>query len=169
MKSSQKIFIKKTILVLLVLIAITEGCKKYKDGPLITFRTVIGRLCNDGGRWEVKYFSIDGVDTTNGVLNSPSYSIYRFIYDPNSPAWYLVGESTNLNSGFSGFFELMDKNNILNIGFYPNKDTIPSIGPYQKEPGSIDWKILKLTFNDLWVENNYNNRNYFIKYKKIKK
>ena len=58
---------KKTLLLCLILAAVVCGCKKYEDGPLISFRSAYSRM--DGAHTLTKY-TVDGVDSLSHFKDS---------------------------------------------------------------------------------------------------
>lgn len=60
---------KKTstgILTLVMLLSVMVGCKKYEDGPTISFRSKTQRVINT---WKAKYVFMDEVDATAAFNN----------------------------------------------------------------------------------------------------
>ena len=64
---------KKLILIFIVLAAITEGCKKYEDGPLISFRSVRNRLYGD---YTLTKYTVNGVDSLSLYNDSLDIKIH---------------------------------------------------------------------------------------------
>ena len=69
---------KKIILFLIIIAGITAGCKKYPDGPMISFRSTLHRLY---GYYNVKQYTINGVDSLS-MLNDSIPCILRLWHDP---------------------------------------------------------------------------------------
>jgi hypothetical protein len=168
---------KKTILFLLIIAGIIVGCQKYEDGPYVSFRSKFGRLCN-GGVWRMEYFGVSGIDSTEGIINSTANLSYLFNFDIKRPAMKLWAFNDSLpdkidssTAIYTGYWNFADRYMNLEL-IIPNDstftDTIPVLGPLHKE-GIMDWEILRLSYEELWIDNIYNHQTYEIHYRKIKK
>jgi hypothetical protein len=51
---------KKTILIFSLLLASSLSCKKYEEGPWISFRSAYNRIL---GNWKVISYTVNGVDS----------------------------------------------------------------------------------------------------------
>lgn len=105
------------------------ACKKYDDGPFISFRSKISRLENT---WRVESYTVNGVDST-AVLTGINYTE---TYEKSGAFSYssTVGKS----SGSWDF--LLEKNDILRSGVLGQGATSKIL------------HILKLKDKEFWYE-----------------
>jgi hypothetical protein len=70
----------KKILYIILSIVIFLGCKKYEEGPLISFRSVTQRI---EGKWRVTEYISNGIDSLKYYNDScgATIGITRFIDD----------------------------------------------------------------------------------------
>jgi hypothetical protein len=153
---------KKTILVLVLLAAVVGGCR-YKEGPLISFRSAKSRLIGD---WKVTGFSVDGNDELQLFNDSCGCKMYipdesdyqeiRFFECKN----YLTG----INSLIAGSYSFSNNHKILKIYFDNLNDVIfKRYGPFIR---TSDWKILRLTKDDFKISTDVDNKNYVVTFAK---
>ena len=139
---------KLTPFIILLVIAGNIACRKYKDDSFISFRTPNQRLV---GNWQLTYFEVNGVDSTYAfqhiLSNYPNPCGLTFYKEDGT--YYVNG------CGYEGRYsigkQLGLKQNFAN-GWYVNK--------------YVYYDILKLYKGDLWLHLDYNNKSYFIKFKK---
>ena len=98
-----------TLALTLILTLFFTGCKKYEEGPLISFRSAETRI---HGKWEIKEFTINGADSLE-LLSSYYGNEIRF----------LVAEIDGMSVNRIDHFKLADwyfSNNkkTINIYFY---------------------------------------------------
>lgn len=115
---------KISFLILLVLIVTSNSCKKYDEGPGLSFRSKKERVAND---WIIEKAIDKGYDVTK------YYSNYKYKYKVNGT--YEIYKNDNLFL-YGIWFLDKNKNNII---FKLNNDSIE-----QKR------KILKLKENNFW-------------------
>jgi hypothetical protein len=165
---------KKTVFLLLTLAAIVTSCK-YKDGPLISFRSPYERLT---GYWQVEYFTINDNDFTQQYKDSCNYNFRITFYDTGH---YLIDlydgnyeyESCQGHPGQWGDVGFVQKNiSISNILFIDLKGYLDSTGYELFKAGiSSRWETFKLKNKKLWIqsiENNYDgSKTYYLKLKKL--
>jgi hypothetical protein len=137
---------KKVIFIILILVAISEGCKKYEDGPCFSLRSVKNRIV---GTWKVDKLYIDGIDSTEEYNTKLGFDL-EFNKDSYNGKYFwklsLKKDNIEYTQGMWEFPENEDKHQIrtvfLSENAYPN-----AIGPI----GSIginrdnQWTILRLT------------------------
>lgn len=149
---------KSLLYILLIIAGLLEGCKKYEDGPIISFRSVHSRI---SGFHTLTKYSVDGIDSLSQYYDSLGLT-FNFIpkYDEVNDICWMSGKrkdggSTELYWGY----KLTNSNTILKeigpVGFSKG------IGVFK--PGiSNDWQILKLKKNDIVMKTNYNGKEYLI-------
>jgi hypothetical protein len=110
-----------------IIVALTfTACKKYPDGPMLSFRSKTDRLCNT---WQVQSATINGADSTS-IYSSMNYTIQ---FTTNN----LVNESY---MGISG--------NVGTWAFDSKKENI-----LLTESGTVSTlEILKLEKSALWLQ-----------------
>jgi hypothetical protein len=147
----------RKILISLFLILIFFTTCRYKEGPLISFRSVEGRL---KGTWQVVEFTSDGVDSLQNFKDScgSKMRIWKKYFD--EPLSKISFENGNYLK-IGGSFSLLDNKKLIRVGFGNTQHII--IGPIG---GISNWKILKLTFQEFKISTDFNGRNYNISFKK---
>ena len=144
---------KKIIpIIILVIVAGTIACTKFKDDPFISLRSPQHRLL---GNWTLVAFEVDGVDSTNHYINQYSVSCAGISFYKNETYDYaLCGNSD------AGYFSVVKKQLSLQSKdlFFLNKTNA------NVRYGEHD--IIKLYKNDLWLQREENNKTYILKYKK---
>ncbi len=155
---------KKIILfILLLILAIPFACR-YKEGPLISFRSVQKRL---EGTWQIVGFTSNGVDSLQNFNDSCGGNMQiSFPPDWDLVNIYFVADSNKPFKGNEGSFYFSDHFKIMNVGL--NETSFKSLGPIDGSGiGSFEtWKILKLEMKKFEISTTYNGRNYLISFKK---
>jgi hypothetical protein len=148
----------KQLLFLLVLISsFFNSCKKYDDGPFLTFRTADSRIV---GTWDVEYIYVDNVDSTSFLKHDPCWSPINFLSKQETGTNLLTTGPCFL----TGIWSFSDNKNILALSFdIKGWKTIGSFGYIYH---NVDWTINKLTNSELWIETNFNNQFTWVHLKK---
>lgn len=151
---------KKLYIILLVTSIMFFGCNKYKEGPLISFRTVSKRL---QGTWQVTGYMSNDVDSLQYYNDScgASLSIDELVDDD----WQFITGFSNGKKMFSAVFNLSQNNTVLNVKSDPETYYKFFTGPFSPNC-KTDWHILKLTNKEFKVIVDFNNTNYKISFKK---
>lgn len=142
---------KKLILTLSILIMLTGiSCKKYKNGPKITFRTAKGRLCRT---WTVGAINKDGFIMSKWQDDKVAYRqtlnnvILAFNTDNTFTMKISYEDYGNTETGsVNGSWE-----------FSSDKETI-IITSNGKNIANLS--ILKLTASELWIDSDYTMKMY---------
>ena len=66
---------KRVFIAIVLAVIFIVSCKKYPDGPLISFRSKEYRIT---WQWSVVYFSINGYDSTSYLQAQPGYGNHYF-------------------------------------------------------------------------------------------
>jgi hypothetical protein len=135
-----------TSILIIVFFLVVSSCKKYPDGPLISLRSKDARLT---ARWQMEKYLVNGADSTEKL--NPGNSKYNIAFNHgNKPQVF-----TDIN--YNGFYEFREDKSIIRIyGF---------LYPLNYEFGLIlnddcEWKILRLTHKQLWLETSLQGRTY---------
>lgn len=147
-------YTKYILFFLFVAFFITE-CKKYPDGPCFSLRGKEARLL---GSWDVETFLINDIDSISQLTRT------------NYP--FANPEGTNYFGGHNDGkykFENHGKNIRLTlITSSQEKTPFPITSPSTGYPVSdLSWEIQRLTYKEFWLKINYNNKEYYLKMKKI--
>ena len=153
---------KKLFIILFVTTIVFSGCKKYKEGPLISFRSVSTRLI---GVWQVTEYISNGVDSLQYYNDSCGANLY-------------ISNFEDYNNRFNMFFDQYSKKDFHSIIILSDNrkelyvsSFIDDFGKYFNGPFSpnteSNWNILKLTNKELKVTVDINNKNYRMSLKKI--
>ena len=115
-----------------LLAVVLSSCKKYEEGPALSFRTKDARVVND---WDVKYALEDGKDKT---FLYKDFTI-NFTEDGRFVATNIASDSSTVEQ--SGFWDLVD-----------NKEDIRLIYTDPPIPDDrITYDILKLKDDEFWI------------------
>lgn len=148
---------KKIILLFLILTAITEGCKKYDEGPLLSLRSAKKRVY---GSYTLTQYTVNGVDSLS-LFNDSLCNKLNFYFDTD---WDLdvcniYGKRKDGKISSLGWtWELVNKNKILKVN---NTVCSSGTGPFisQAHP---EWEILRLTNSELKMKTTYNSKEYLV-------
>lgn len=153
---------KRAILFLIVITTISEGCKKYEDGPCISFRSAKSKF--KGKHTLVKY-TVDGNDSLNLFYEELGLS-FNFIYDDVNLANVIVlngmkkdGTTADLYIGW----ELTEHNKIFKV-LEGTGGASKGTGVFKKNI-TPEWEIIKLKLNDKIMKTTYNGKEYLIELK----
>lgn len=159
---------KKTISILVIsalLISLFGSCKKYDEGPLISFRSKEKRLM---GTWQIEHYFVNGHDSSSYFTQYDSplididYNVFFMIEDlytlrPKKSKWIDADWSwdNNMNNIRMDFIEpghLEDE--WLNTGPFIIGET-------------VSWEIKKLKLKELILETTYSNVVYRIEFGRL--
>jgi hypothetical protein len=137
---------KHTICILLILSLFFAGCRKYEDGPSISFRTkekrLIGSwLCENENRKTMLSFE------KNGIYQESDYSSDSFMFSKTG-SWQWADKKEKI---------LLDWTLERTNGFYyvdSNGNVIPYTDSTQIHiiiPSETNYKIYRLTMKELWI------------------
>jgi hypothetical protein len=152
---------RKNILFILVLFIICfAGCKKYEENPSINLTTKEWRLTHQG--YQITSYLINGYDSTQALFTqlninqTPGYDLCFSIEE---------GQKIIGCSFYGGVWDFIDHKKYLRIDLEDNPPYI--IGPFlTKNP--LDWRITKLTENELHLTVDYLGKNYILHLRKLK-
>lgn len=128
------------------------ACKKYEDGPWLTFRGKKARVVNS---WEYQLVLRNGLDVTDGLpdLGSINYTSSKIGFNDENRFTTVIqySDSTANTTRFDGTwaFDENEENIILTYD--------------QPAPMEIDsqiWRITKLRENELWAEEDFGDNLY---------
>ncbi len=128
---------KKSLLFFFLLVVGLSSCKKYPEDPLFHFSTAKARVTNI---WNIQLYQVNGTDQT-ALFNTLTPNYRLSLLKDNT-----FTETSNV-SGIAleraGTWSLVDgKNNLTLTYLSSNFGTVPGDGKFQ---------IIKLTKNELWV------------------
>jgi len=149
---------KKTLLILLIITGITESCKKYEDGPLISLRSPKDRLY---GAYTLTKYTVNGEDSLSLFYDSLGL-IFQFFYDDVGyyDVCYIV--HNRKDGGWAKlYWHWSFENNEMNLKIDNATGTTVGTGPFGINKKPV-WEILKLTNKQIRMKTTYNNKEYFI-------
>jgi hypothetical protein len=154
---------KKILLTLLILTAIIDGCKKYDDGPLISFRSARNRLL---GSYSVTQYNVNGVDSLS-LYNDSMYSQFDILQDDNDFGYGISGNRKDgIYCSAIGHWKLNNDNTKLTVNLstcYSDWHTHSSgTGPFINH-ATPEWEILRLTDKEVKMKTTYNGKDYTIR------
>ncbi len=101
---------RKIILLVLVLIGIIEGCKKYPEGPKISLRSPMHRLY---GAYHLCDYTVNGVDSLDLFYDSLSLTCGFYYEDYSDQNLYQNNDRRKDGKGCLLFWEWSLTNNTL--------------------------------------------------------
>jgi hypothetical protein len=154
--------LRKLYIFILLSIAFLYGCKRYPDGPLISFRSVEGRL---EGNWQIAGFTSNGVDSLQYCIDSCGNSMNINMQQANGSYNFLT-----FSRGFEADWTFSDNKRIMNVSFFPDSVYTASFSGVGfvpiKEGCNIQWKIVKLELKELEITTTSNGCNYVMSFMK---
>lgn len=126
--------LKSLIFILSVSLFIFSGCKKYEDGPLLSFKSKVNRL---EGEWRIVY--VNGDD----VFSDYPRIYFKFDKDGN---FFRTEKGEDYTHTDQGTWVWESRKEIIEV------DLI-----YTNYRERIDYRISKLTSGELWIEDNHIN------------
>jgi len=151
---------KKTLLFLIIFASIACSCKKYEEGPCISFRSAKNRIY---GNYTLTSLTVDGEDCLSQYYDSLSPK-FEFFNEKNHDVdrCYMYGTNKNgWGSDFNWTWELIDHNKILKIKTAGGNLPGMSYGPF-KNGVLPEWEILRLTKKEKKFKTIYSNKEYVI-------
>ena len=156
----------KTYIILLLLLALFIGCKKYAEGGTKWNRK--GKIA--GSSWTIETYTVDGIDSldylNDSILNCNDY-LCSFSDADAGPDNYTVIRGNDIQCANPGWgYTLaqgswsLSENNIFITVF-----KLDSTG-YGQEIFSGEWQILRLKSNNLWIEQERSGKNYDVRFLK---
>jgi hypothetical protein len=152
----------KFIFIFLVIAFCITDCKKYPDGPFISFRGKEARVIGD---WEIESFLIDGNDSLS-QLTCTSYSFYK--NDDTTNRHFHSSESCPAGSGGDWGIKNHGKELVLYVSIDSGAVTpFPINGTLTGYPkvSNLSWEIQRLKNRQMWLKTSLNNKEYYIKLK----
>jgi hypothetical protein len=153
----------KKIFYFIFLISIAFACKKYPDGPLMSFRSFEKRL---QGNWKVTELYSDDIDSLKYYNDSCSATmkIFKPYHDEGD---YIAFYGKKEFHGRCGFIR-NDKHKTLSVSL-TNADlnhTEWCLGPIG-DSRSSHWEILRLSNDEFKISTDFNGHHYQISFEKI--
>jgi hypothetical protein len=148
---------KKTILIIIVLAAVVGGCKKYEEGPLISFRSAKNRVY---GYHTLSEYKVNGIDSIEQYKDSLGVN-YNFYYSESSE---VDGCTINGVRNDGNEISLVCKWKLINnnkVLYFYTAHGPKGVGPLGNNK-TLQWEILRLTKSDLKMKTNYNGKEYVV-------
>ena len=152
---------KKIVLLIVAITIIVCGCKKYEEGPCISFRSAKSRIIGD---WLVTEFNVDHNDELQ--LFNDSCGCIMYIPDKSDYQQINFLDCKNYLSGeFEGSYSFNRNHTVLRVYFdYLNNVVFTRYGPFAR---TSEWEILRLTKDEFKVSTIIDKIEYVIFFKKI--
>ena len=156
---------KHFILLLLVALMVSTGCKKkyekrYPEDTENTYLTPAERLCDKW--WVLDSVSLNGVDYTDsvaGIIGQCTFFVHTAEFDEIGIAGlkYRNGTVNTQNSISKLNFHFYLENDLSLATFYPNnsvfnRDTILTLVPHFFRPYTAHWDVRKLSATELKLQ-----------------
>lgn len=112
------------------------GCRRYEDGPLLSFRSPEGRVEND---WSAGLISRNNIDETR------KYDLFEMTFDKDSNFdWTLKLETDTLESFWEGSWLFLGDKDRMRITYLDPLDTM-------EVEFILDVEILRLKNDEMWI------------------
>ena len=138
-----------------------ESCKKYEDGPLISFRTPERRL---QGRYHAGVFTINGQDALQLWNDSICSNYFELRYDQGMGKRIVRLDS--YKKGISGLYFLSEHNSLIALQILGVSSGYKGYTPFNVNDISV-WKIIKLSNKRLHISSNINGTEYYLELEKF--
>ena len=115
-------------------------CKKYPEGPSISFRSKKERIANT---WKLSKYYENSVDLTSNF--NTVYTKFSFVTTKNGDYTITRELYSLVNTTESGTWTLSSNKKTFNL--FPTSITIGAV------PNASSWQILKLYENEMWLRN----------------
>lgn len=150
---------KKILFFIFAFVTVVGACKKYEEGPLISFKSAKNRVY---GTYTLVSYTVNGQDSLNSYKDSLGIN-FEFYHNEFLNRDYLhIYEDF-----FEGVNVVMCKWAVLNknmcLKFYDSSGPI-GIGPFGASK-TTEWEILKLKNKDIKLKTEYNSKEYIIELK----
>lgn len=160
---------KKTISILIIsalLFSLFGSCKKYDEGPLISFRSKEKRMM---GTWQIEHYFVNGYDSSSyftqydsPLVQFDANRVYFTIQDfytlnPKTSKWI----DAEWNWANNDEYILMD---FIEPGHLENEWL--NTGPFNIG-GTVNWEIKKLKTKELILETTYSNVLYRLEFGRL--
>jgi len=153
--------VNNTRFLLIIIIIMFSSCK-YKDGPVISFRSADARVI---GNYSATAYMIDDTDALQLWQDSVSDILFS-LYHETEPTdnWWI---STRVGDAFlSGNYRLLNHDTQLLIYALEENTGYPGNGPFRQGMEST-WDILKCSKNRLWLLTNFEGHKYYVELQQI--
>ena len=134
-----------------VFTVLLSACKKYKEGPLISFRSSLNRI---EGTWKVDKLYINDIDSTNEYQEKLEYKIK--LSEDNNAQLISCNNDKVLNGSwrFLEFDIVPDRKENAISYIIPNDTSFYIIGIYAENSNTIygNGEIRRLTNHELKIE-----------------
>jgi hypothetical protein len=150
---------KKTILIILVLAAAVGGCKKYEEGPLISFRSAESRIY---GKHEIKSITVDGEERLNEYLDSLTrYFDFYYVEDVGNVCHIDGVRNDGTYTSMHSTWSLKNHNKQYKTTTSWGFPHTVCFGPIK---GLVypEWEILRLTNTEFKMKTNYEGKEYVL-------
>lgn len=133
---------KRIWIILLLIIAVLPGCKKYDDGPVLSLYSKGMRV---SGTWYFENVRYDGQDSTKHYPYQQLYFFYDKEYDGGGFTWnHNVWTQERTDEMFqNGVWRFMADRDSFEMVVYKNMTRDSTI---------YRWKINRLAYTEFWLE-----------------
>jgi hypothetical protein len=155
---------KKIILILIVLTAVLEGCKKYEEGPWLSFRSAEKRIY---GIYRLTQYDVNNIDSLV-LFNDSLCDTLQFYHSEDSNTNVLKIDGRQNDGGkiyFDGTWKLSNNDKIFilySFAAYSHGIVHSATGPFSYFT-TTEWEILRLTNKEVKMKTIFNSKEYLIK------
>jgi hypothetical protein len=149
---------KRIVLLLLGITIIVSACKKYEDGPSVSFRSVKSRIY---GNHTITKYTVDGIDSLQLMKDRFGIDI-RFYYQDYDKVDVIDMSGQGISSPFISVYYLIDKKKRFTV----KQGSILLTGNGNHNYSDVDFTILKLEYGEMHFKTSFNAREYYFELKR---
>ena len=150
---------KKILIYLIVITAIVSSCKKYEEGPCISFRSAENRIY---GYHELKSITIDGKEHLPDFFDSLAIGFDFHYTEGSGNVCHIDGQRKDGDLVYMwSTWELINHNKILKTTSSQSSPPTVFYGPF-KSFVLPEWEILRLTKKEMKLKTFYEGKYYII-------
>jgi hypothetical protein len=129
------------------------SCKKYEEGPLISFRSAKNRIY---GNHTLTKYTVDGIDSLQQMANKFGIN-FRFYFQDYDKADVIDMSSPGIVRPFISTYYLINKKKEFTV----KTGSILFTGYGDYDYKDVDFTITKLTMEEMHFKTSYNSRDYY--------
>jgi hypothetical protein len=165
----KKIFTNSSSLALILTLIFSltlffTGCKKYDEGPLLSFRSAYNRI---EGYWSIEKYTVNETDYTQLFIDSLGDFVFIYVNDPGDGVDRNEISITKTGQYPMATWVFQDNFSVIYFIFDPYNENpiLLNLEPFGESQKST-WGIKKLTKNEFKLETNFENNDYKLILKK---
>lgn len=144
-----------------IFVGLFFGCKKYEDGPLISFRSAKHRLYGD---YTLTRYTVNGIDSLQQMENGFGLNFHFYYVEDNDHDDILIDGGSHTGTYYQDFVSYYNFNNHKK-SIRINSGSIMFTGYGVPDIQDLDFDISKLTIDEIHMTTTYNGKEYLLELK----